>query len=358
MLLPKKPRRASLLVALALLAACRAAGGAGQPASQRGRVVVPAAPGPDEPGDPGTEALFRTLASAIEEGEDELARSVLAGLAARPLGARERELVASAERVLRGRELVRALELELVSEPDAAAEGRYRLVLVARSENTEAVRLRLPPSDLKRLRASMDARGFEGLEFESKVSAGLTELALFPEIEERLPLLAYELPLGRALGVRERWRMETRSGEIECAGEVFPAANVKVQGCERERLSPLVEGGPLPARALAERLVQEGVPTRRELLELAMRTESTQREPALRALAPVVAELARTRPGHVELAEPALRWLTQNRDLGADPLAWARYLEGRVAAGAAPPAPGGLDLPAPGVKRMEASGMR
>jgi hypothetical protein len=351
MLLPKKRRRASpLLVGLTLLAACRATGGARQP----GR--VPAAQGGAALSDPAAERVFQALAAALAEGEDELARHILAELDARPLGARERELVASAERVLRGRELIRGLELALVSEPVEGVEARFQLVLVARSRSSQAVRLRLPPCDLKRLSASMDARGFEGLQFESKVSAGLAQLALRPEVEERVTLLTYELPLGRALGVRERWRMETRSGEIDCAGAVFPAANVKVQGCERERLSPQVTAGPVPAGALAERLAEASVPSARELLELALRTERAEREPALRALAPVVAELARTRPGHVALAEPALRWLTQNRDLGADPAGWARYLAGRVAAGTAQSAPGGLDLPAHRGERQPMAG--
>ncbi len=346
------PRRASLLGGLVLLAACQAAGGERAP----GRVVEPTAAGGVTLSDPAAEALFQALAAALEEGEDELARSLLVGLSARPLGTRERELVASAERVLRGRELVRGLELALASEPVPGEEARFRLILVARSRDTEEVHLRLPPSDLKRLRASMDARGFEGLEFESKASHALAELRLRPGVQERFTLLTYELPLGRALGVRERWRMETRSGEIECAGEVLPAGHVKVQGCERERLSPLVAPEPAPAEALAERLGQEGVPSTRELLELALRIEPAGRESALRALAPVVAGLAHTRPGHVALAEPALRWLTQNRDIGPDPAGWARYLEARLAAGTAESTPGGLDLPARSRNEQPATG--
>jgi hypothetical protein len=225
-------------------------------------------------------------------------------------------------------------------------------VLVARSSAAEALRLRLPPCDLKRARASMDARGVEGLEYESKVSPVLNELSLAPGVEQRVELVTYELPLGRALGVRERWRVETRSGEIECAGERFPAARVRIAGCERERLSPLLEAGPVAAGALGERLAASEAPSRRALLELAMRVPGTEREAALRALAPVVADLARKAPERVTAAEPALRWLTQNRDIGPDAAGWARYLEARCAAGAGEPdrerENDRLDLPAPG----------
>jgi hypothetical protein len=326
-----------------LLAACHAAGGAGD-----GRAAPAAEAGP-APADPASAARFRALAAALEEGEDELARAILAGLRARPLSAREAERLASAERVLRGRELVRALELWLASEPVPGAEARFRLVLGARSRAPEELCLRLAPCDLKRSRASMDARGVEGLEFESKVTRALAELRLVPGVEQELELLAYDLPLGRALGVRERWRLETRAGEIECGGAAFPAANVAVAGCERERLAPVLEPGAAAPAALAERLSAESAPTTRELLELALRTASAGREAALGALAPVVAALARTAPERVAAAEPALRWLTQNRDIGPDAAGWARYLAARVAAGAERPDEERerLDLPAP-----------
>jgi hypothetical protein len=324
---------------LALSAACRAAGNAPAPAA------------PPERADPASAARFRALAAALEEGEDELARAILAGLSARPLSARERELVASYGRVLRGRELVDTLELRLASEPVPEIEGRFRLVLVARSRAAEELRLKLAPCDLKRSRASMDARGAEGLEFESRATAALAELRFVPGVEQELELLTYELPLGRALGVRERWRLETRAGEIECGGATFPAANVTVAGCERERFSPLVDPAAVAPAALAERLAAASPPSTGELLELALRTARTERETALRALAPVVAELARTAPERVAAAEPALRWLTQNRDIGPDAAAWARYLAAGVAAGArgsgAPERRDGLDLPAP-----------
>jgi len=293
-------------------------------------------------------AGLRALQAALASGDDEGARRVLAGLRARStLNAREKELVDSAERVLAGREFVRGLELALESEALPGEQGGYRLLLVARSNASHDVRLRLPPADLKRLRATMDAKGLEGMDYESKSCTALNELVLAPTVERRVELLRYELPLGRALAVRERWRLDPRSGEIDCEGVVYPAASVRVQSCEREKLSPLLEPGPAPATALAERLEAAEPPRKRALLELALRTPAEEREACLRALTPVVVRLAKSAPERVVEAEPALRWLTQNRDLGPDAWAWSRWLLARQRpASGASPAPDALDLPA------------
>lgn len=222
-----RPRLLGLL--LALPSACHSAGGG------RGSSVV-LLPAPPALGtarvSANHEALFGALQAALAEGEDELAGHVLANLRARALQPRELEVVESAERVLTGRALVRALELELASEPLPEREGSFRLILVARSRTSADVCVRLPPCDLKRLRVSMDARGVEGLDFQSKASTALQELWLAPTVERRIELLDYDLPLGRALGTRERWRLETRSGAIESGGKVYPAGEVKVVGCE------------------------------------------------------------------------------------------------------------------------------
>jgi hypothetical protein len=349
MRLPRKlPRPDAFLALLALLAACKMASPRSGPERSRsgattssGAVAAPFEVTSDNL------ASFRALQSALEEDEDELATRIVATLRGRKLSAREKEIAASAEKVLAGRALVRALDLRLESEAVPERAGSFRLVLVARSDARADVCLRLPPCDLKRLRASMDPLGAEGLQYDSRATGVLSELVLAPTVERRIEVLAYELPLGRALGVRERWRLEPRSGAIESGGKSYPAAKVRVEGCERERLSPLLPGEPSLAEALAAALDAPQPSTPRTLLELALRTPQDAREPALRALAPVVARLARVSPARVADAEPALRWLTENRDLGPDAQAWARYLEARARADAVPagaPA-GGLDLP-------------
>ncbi|HEX6884088.1 MAG TPA: hypothetical protein VF530_11975 [Planctomycetota bacterium] len=317
------------------LAACLGRGGE--------RASVPAAPPPPLASE-ANEAAFRALAAALRAGQDAQAGALIQRLRQGTLGAAELGLLDSAERVLAGRALVRGLALALRSEPLAEEPGRFRLVLEASSSASEPLRLRLPPADLKRLRTSIDVRGVEGLEFESKASHALADLVVPPGVTTRAEVLTYELALGRALAVRERWRLEPRAGEIECAGLRYPAQGVRVEGCERERLSPLVASGPAEAGALAAQLEGQAEPAVRGLLELALRTPPEAREAALAELAPVVARLARTQPERVAAAEPALRWWTQNRDLGPDAAAWARYLAVR-ARGAEASGGDALDLP-------------
>lgn len=297
---------------------------------------------------PANAATFVALQGALEDGDDELAARIVALLRQRGLTRREGELTRSAERVLAGRSLVRALELRLESEPlgdEPSGSNRYRLLLRARSSAAASLVLNLPPADLKRLRAAVDARGFEGLEYESRATSALSSLELEPLEERSIELLTYELPLGMALGVRERWRCETRSGEIRSGREVFPAARVAVAGCERERLSPLVAGGAAEPGELVAMLDVTGPLETRALLETALRIERSRRAEALTALAPLVERLSSADPARVDAAEPALRWLSGNRELGRDARAWAAYLRFRAGEPQEAGERGNLDLP-------------
>jgi hypothetical protein len=294
-----------------------------------------------------TETLFRALAQALEAREDGRAAALVARMRRGPLGPAEERRLESAERVLAGRALVRGLELALVSEPLEGLEGRFALRLEARSSAPQELYLCLPPADLKHLTVRMNVLGVEGLEFESKASGALEDLRLPPGLVVRSELFSYELPLGRALGVRERWRLEPRAGEIECDGRRYPAQDLRVRGCERERVSPLVASEPAEPAALAEALVAVPTPPARALLELALRTPPERRGEALRALAPVVARLAGEAPERIQAAEPALRWMTGNRELGPDAHGWARYLAARAGDGSDEPGEprDTLDLP-------------
>jgi len=314
-----------------LLAGCRA------PEAERTAAVPPAAVARGD---------FAGLQAALAAGDDPRAAQLVNELARRELARDEAAQVEAARSVLRGRELVASLGLELASEEVSARPGLFELVLRVENRSSAALTLALPPADLKRHRATIDVRGAEGLEFDSLQCTVLSELALGPGARERRVLLTYELPLGRALAVRERWALAPRSGEVRADGRRYPAAGVVVAGCARERVSPLL-GEELAPSALAAALQAEPAPDTRLLLETALRIAPTAREAALGALSEPVAALARSAPERVRAAEPALRWLTGNRDLGGDAAAWARYLAVRAQVGAET---GGerprLDLPA------------
>jgi hypothetical protein len=279
--------------------ACRAvAGGAGAERADS----VPSGP---------ARAELLALQAALAGGDDEAAARLIEALVGAELARAERAQVEGARKVLRGRTLVAGLEFALASEELVDTPGRFELVLRARNQNAGALTLLLPPADLRRQRATIDARGAEGLELDSKLCTVFAELEVPAGRESRWVILTYELPLGRALAVRERWRLVTRSG------------------CARERASPRLVASPDAAAKFVAELQDAARPAPRALLEAALAIPPDEREAALAALAPLVAELARHDPERVLAAEPALRWLTQNRDLGADPAAWARYLAQR-----------------------------
>jgi len=125
---------------------------------------------------------------------------------------------------------------------------------------------------------------------------------------------------------------------------------VRIEGCERERRSPLLGTEPSSSAELLRAL--ETSKSRSELLRLALCLPSESRPQALDALAPLVASLAKDSPERVEAAEPALRWLSGNREIGADAEGWARWLAARAKRKHELPAPDRLDLPSP--RREEA----
>jgi len=326
-----RPRASRVWAVLCvLLAACRASGDA-----------------PSGPVVPSGRAEFVALQAALASGDDGRAAGLVDELSRAELAREERAQLEAARSVLRGRALVAGLVLELASEEVAATPGLYELVLRAENRGDVALTLALPPADLKRHRATIDAHGAEGLEFDSTQCSVLAELSLAPHARVRHVLLSYELPLGRALAVRERWALAPRSGEVRADGRRHPAAGVEVRACARERVSPLL-GAELPPTALAEALTGEPAPDARQLLETALRVAPAAREAALAGLVEPMAELARRAPERVRAAEPALRWLTGNRDLGADASGWARLLAVRATTGPVPAERPRLDLPVRG----------
>src|SRR5262245_20150052 len=116
---PRNSRRRrsppAALAALLALGACRAPAPAGTAAP----VVLKTGVTPSETLSPSRAQVFRTLQSALEDGDDALAQRLVENLRREPLAKREAELVDAAEKVLKGRALVRTLELALASEPVA-----------------------------------------------------------------------------------------------------------------------------------------------------------------------------------------------------------------------------------------------
>lgn len=293
-----------------------------------------------EPIEPDLVPAFETLRNATDAGDDALARRVLDGLLARDPQGSALDTAESFGRILHGRELVDALTLELESQP-TGQRGVFRLTLVMRQRWGTELELRLPPVSLERLIVAVDARGVETRTYDTRLSAVLEGLVVPPTGERRVGLCVYDVYLGRALALRERWRVATREGQIREGTELFPAADVAVASLERTYVASYFPRAAVePAEFLS--YLQRDTIALPPLLERAVRIAPERREEALDGLLPVARLLAHTRPQRFEEAAPALRWLARTGAPGVDPQAWVDYLERRAAR---PPSRENLLLP-------------
>jgi len=285
--------------------------------------------GPTDGVSPRNRPLFASLAAAVEDGDEALAEGILLRLRSRVLSTHEESLAAAFERVVTGRKLVSQVVLALRSEP-LDQEERFRLVLRVENLGKVSLLLDLPPADLARFRLGVAADGNEGSEYDNRMIDSLTGLHLEPGARREFELLAYELPIGDFLAVRERWQLHPRSGEVYFAGEAYPAANMKVTPCERVRLREGKRLEPVRPEQLAALLQGAGELEAAVLLEHAVRVPLADREVALASVAAFVERWAYSEPERVEAVAPALRWLSQNTRLGGEAQAWDRYLQDRL----------------------------
>jgi hypothetical protein len=267
---------------------------------------------------------LQVLESALAAGADELARRVLAGIQARAPTGPARERARAAQRVLTGRELARAIDARLESEP--APSGQERVLLVLENSRDEPLQLCFPPVSLELTATAIDAEGVETQNQASQLVGALAELTLGPHARRRVELARHAAPSGSALALRERWRLVVRAGEIQSGGESYPAAGLTVHVLERTRVSSALEARVVTAEELARALRGDPALSRPAFLALAVRVPTDQRLAALRALAPLVHDLAHARPESAAALIPGLAWLARTRQPGVDPVAWARSL--------------------------------
>ncbi len=268
---------------------------------------------------------FQVLGAALRDGDEELARSILARTPRSGLSSAERAFFAACERVLTGRELAGGLALALRTEPAGSASGaNLRLVLELSHSGAETLTLRLPPADLEHLRVALDERGIESRWLEVQVVPGLEAVVLEPGVPRAIELARPRVEVGRALAVRDRWQLVFRSGEIERGGEVFPVRELAAPRFERVTLSSALPPEPAPPEELVEALADPERPLA-ELLVLAVRIAPGQQEELLRLLAVEVERLSSTDPGRLRDVAPALRWITRAEEPGADAEAWAGW---------------------------------
>jgi hypothetical protein len=285
-------------------------------------------PGTPRSVEPEFQAAFDALHAAVEDGEEDLARRILADILARHPPEHLEEFARAYERVLDGRQLGRELSLRLESEPVGGSAGDFRLVLVASHFASQRVVMRLPPAALTRSLVSIDAAGNEGRSSTSEACRALEKLVLPPGERVRVRLLDYELELAGALAVRERWSLEPRSGVLRLGERDLPAHELPVTAVERTRLASFLPATLVEPEELARALLDPQTPLP-ALIERAVRIDPERREEALNRLDAAVEELARTSPERLERAAPALRWLARTGRPGNSAVAWADWFRAR-----------------------------
>ena len=293
---------------------------------------------------------FDALQAAVDDGEDELARRILAGILARRPPAGLIEFARGYERILDGRAVLEDLELRLVSEAVGGSDRDFRLVLEASHGRASELVLHLPPTNLRHIVVGIDPHGGESRHLSTEVISALAELTLPPGEVLRHPILDYELTAGGALAVRERWSLEPRAGEVEVDGRWLPAQNPRVAPAERTVLASFLPRAPVEPAELVRYAARPEAVHMPPLIERTVRIDPERREEALDLLAPLVADLAEADPERLETIAPALRWLSRSVYPGTHPQAWADWFAARRTRSEEIPA-GGLVLPEEGRAR-------
>jgi hypothetical protein len=279
---------------------------------------------PPDPIDATFVPAFDALTAAVDAHDDETARRILARIQARnPDGPTQRRADAF-ERILDGRDLVGALELRLVHEL-AETEGKILVFFEARHELDEPLRVRTAPATLNLLLAGIDMTGFEHRTARTVTVDAIADFKVAPGGPTRIGLGDFQLMTGTALAVRGRWDLQLLPGEIRRAGESYPATGFQVAPCTAGRLAAFLPTEAVePAELL--RYLEGSEFSMPALIERTVRIEPKRRGEALDLLTPYMLAAA---PLEVERVVPALRWLSGQRELGGDPLAWQGWLEVR-----------------------------
>lgn len=309
----------ALLLLTPLLAACAAASGGG--------------PEPALPGEPVPEELVPALEAvrtAIEEGEDAVARRVLARLLAREPEGAALDLALAFERVLDGRERCGWIARELVAteRPDLGS-ARYVLELVLVNRGPAPLVLECGGAELVVRQVAVDPAGFDR---RAALRDGVSlppRLELAPDEPWRHEVAALDLePPAGVLAFSSVLRLELLPGEfVEPDGRYLPAQDLATGPLELVRLAGFLPTAPVEPAELA-RYVGGGRLHTPALLERAVRIVPAEREAALDLLTPLAPGLPRV---ELERLVPALRWLSGTARPGGSPESWLSWLEARAA---------------------------
>lgn len=303
--------------------------------------------------------LFERLQELVLAREDQAARNVLARIyAQRPTG-KTREFADGFDRVLKGRELVSSVRIELVTQAHATDPTRYRVALFLLNESTRELTLHPGPATLTLEQTIVDGNGHERRNQTSSTTDSLPEFVLLPGEPFELSLQEFSAPVGFAaradgsqtsineglqavLATRYSWHIDLLSSMIEVEDEEFPAMNFQIDPADRVWVSGDLPKAEVQPDEFLDRARSRSL-DRVELMGLAVRIPVEAREAALQLLEPEIEKLDRD---SLRVLAPSLRWISGDSRLGDDPAAWQAWIAARRArAVRAASGGGGLDLP-------------
>jgi hypothetical protein len=174
----------------------------------------------------------------------------------------------------------------------------------------------------------------------------LARWRLPPGVATKVEVARIEIPPGSALAVRATFALDFLPGDVVRGGLARPATNVSAARAEAVCLATFLPTGPVEPEELA-RYVRESQIRTPPLLERAVRIPLGERARALDLLTHGALELP---SGELEKLVVALRWLSGENQLAADPRSWRQWLDERArarSAGAARRGASGLELPEP-----------
>lgn len=304
------------------------------------------------------EPAFDALSAALADGDETAARAILARVRAlRPVGP-ALEVADAFERILDGRAAAHELELRLIvrggSSESAAGGARVasaprRLALAVVSSHRTPVKLHASAARLESSLFGIDVRGFEHRSAHTRSIDELGELELAPDDPELLDVAEFDVPLSNELAVRSRFELVLVQAEIEIDGRRLPLSTLVVEPCEVDVLAPFLPNAPVEPAELARYLDRPGfgLPA---ALERAVRIAPDRRDEALDLVAPVLARMNRM---DLARATPCLRWLSGDRERGANPDSWRAWAIDRARSEQPTPE---LDLPEVGRDTAPPSG--
>lgn len=311
------------LLLLAVPLGCRGTGGPS----------APAAPARTIGGvDPRYQPQLEAMRAAVEEQDDQVARRISSSLRARLRADAARglaetgpalELLEGFERILMGRLLVGALELELVDRP---LEGGLAVLVLLRARSQRPVVLRPLGAQLRVHRMTLSPEGKESRAVRTVGRVDLGALELGEEwLEVPLESFATTIP-SNALGARTHWTLELLAGDVLEQDQAYPAQRVQVAGAERVDLAPFLPNQPVEPEELVAYAQRDDLAAP-PLLERTVRIAPERREEALDLLTGPVESMSAEQ---IARLVPTLRWLSRTGLPGQDPLAWRTWLRRRA----------------------------